>query len=76
MSNGLQAGITERVRDQFQRIIIVMDLGIKVSEVESISDILLVNLAEVLIPLAAQEPGHPRIRVVAVASRALEFVHR
>lgn len=44
---------TERVRDQFQRITVVMNFSVEVSEVESICDILLVNLTEVFIALAA-----------------------
>ena len=53
ISSDLQASGTERVRDQFQRIIVVMDFGIQVSKIESIRDVFLVNLAEVLVPFAA-----------------------
>jgi hypothetical protein len=70
-----QPGRTERVCDQFESITVVMDLCIEVRKVEPVRDILLVNFAEVLISLAAQEPGHPRVCIVAVARRCLVLVH-
>jgi hypothetical protein len=49
----VEGGSTKGVRNQFQRIIIVMDFCVEVRKVESIRNIILVNLTEVLVTLAA-----------------------
>ena len=53
ISTTIQPGRTERVRNQFEGIIVVDDLGIEVRKVKPVRNILLVNFTEVLISLAA-----------------------
>lgn len=40
----------ENVGDEVERILIILDLGVKPSEIEAIGQILLIDVAEVLIP--------------------------
>jgi len=45
--------LTKRVRDKLEGIVVVIDFVIEVSQVEPVSDIILVYFTEVFVPFAA-----------------------
>ena len=53
--------LTQRIGDQIERGGVVLHLGVEAGEVEAIEDVVLVDLAEVLVALCAEKPGDPAV---------------
>jgi hypothetical protein len=51
--------VLEVVRDEVEGLAVVRDLGVEPGEVEAVEDVVLLDLAEVLVPLRGQEPRDP-----------------
>lgn len=52
----------------------MLDFTVQPSQVESIQDIIFINLAKVLVSLCVQKPVYPVFRVVAITTTA-QVVH-
>src|SRR5579862_4285741 len=66
---------TERICDEVECVSVMLDFIVKVSQVEPVSDIFFVYFAEVFVPFTSQEPGNPRVGIVAIGGRGLELIH-
>lgn len=51
--------LTEAISDEFERLIVVLDFRVETREVESIHDVVFLDLAEVLVAFGREEPGYP-----------------
>lgn len=50
----------EDVGDKVESILIVLDIGVETSEIEAVSQVVFVNLAEILVAAGGDELGYRR----------------
>lgn len=65
--------LTEVVRDQIERLRVVLHLSVQACQVESVQDIVLVNLAKVFVALGAKKPVDPVFGIVGVRPTSIIF---
>jgi len=65
--------LTKVVCDQIESLRVVLHLSVQARQVESVQDIILVNLAEVFVALGAQKPVNPVFGIVGVRPTSIIF---
>lgn len=64
----------EDIRDEVERILVVLDLGVEAGKVEAVRQVVLVYLAEVLVASGGDELKQKLARFSRVSSQAREHV--
>lgn len=67
---------TQIIRDKIEGLGVILDLAVKSREVEAVEDEVLLDLAEVLVALARQEPRDPLTGQISLLHIVLEVFRK